>query len=117
MPTTLARTAAVCAAALFAIPAAIAQQATQTLLATPTTVAWGYYSARAKPVLTVKSGDNVTIQTLSTCGPPERLKTLGIAEADIPSYVTDIYAKVPASDNSPRAHILTGPVATPDPQP
>src|SRR5438309_9988071 len=105
MPTSLARTAALCAAALLSVPAAPAQQATQTLLATPTTVAWGYYSARAKPVLTVKSGDTVTIQTLSTCGTPERLKTLGISEADIPSYATDIYAKVSASEHGPAGHI------------
>ncbi|HEX4578257.1 MAG TPA: acetamidase/formamidase family protein [Edaphobacter sp.] len=117
----LARTAALCAAALLATQAALsqqpAQQATQTLLATPTTVAWGYYSARAKPVLTVKSGDTVTIQTLSTCGSPERLKSLGIAEADIPSYVTDIYAKVPASEKGPGGHILTGPVAIAEAEP
>src|SRR6266851_2349161 len=117
MPSVLTRTAALCAAALLAVPAAQAQQATQTLLATPTTVAWGYYSARAKPVLTIKSGDTVTIQTLSTCGPPERLKTLGIAEADIPSYVTDIYAKVPASEKGPGGHILTGPVAIAEAEP
>jgi acetamidase/formamidase len=117
MPTSLARTAALGAAALLSVPAALAQQATQTLLATPTTVAWGYYSARAKPVLTVKSGDTVTIQTLSTCGPPERLKTLGIAEADIPPYVADIYAKVPASEKGPGGHILTGPVAITEAEP
>src|SRR5438445_11630717 len=110
MPTSPARTAALSAAALLAIPAAPAQQPTQTLLATPTTVAWGFYSARAKPVLTIKSGDTVTIQTLSTCGPPERLKTLGIPEADIPSYVTDIYTKVPASEKGPGGHLLPGPV-------
>jgi len=91
--------------------------AQQTLLATPTTVAWGYYSARAKPVLTVKSGDTVTIQTLSTCGPPERLKTLGIPEADIPPYVADIYTKVPASEKGPGGHILTGPVAITEAEP
>ncbi len=91
--------------------------AQQTLLATPTTVAWGYYSAHAKPVLTVKSGDTVTIQTLSTCGPPERLKTLGIAEADIPPYVADIYTKVPASEKGPGGHILTGPVAITEAEP
>ena len=111
MPTILARSAALCAAAFLPTCASWAQQAPQTLLATPTTVAWGYYSARAKPVLTIKSGDTVTIQTLSTCGPPERLKTLGIAEADIPSYVADIYTKVPASEKGPGGHILTGPVA------
>src|SRR6202000_2919901 len=41
MPTNLARTVALGAAALFAIPSALAQPATQTLLATPATVAWG----------------------------------------------------------------------------
>src|SRR3981189_853119 len=111
MPTIFARSAALCAAALLTIPAARAQQPTQTLLPTPTTVAGGYSSARAKPVLTIKSGDTVTIQTLSTCGPPERLKTLGIAEADIPSYVTDIHTKVPASEKRPGGHTPTGPVA------
>src|ERR1700692_3896206 len=99
------------------IPAAQAQQATQTLLATPTTVAWGYYSAHAKPVLTVKSGDTVTIQTLSTCGPPERLPSLGIAPADIPPYVADIYKNYPASDKGPGGHILTGPVAIAEAEP
>jgi acetamidase/formamidase len=117
MPTILARTAALCAAALLAIPASHAQQATQTLLATPTTVAWGYYSARAKPVLTIKSGDTVTIQTLSTCGPRARLEALGVAPADIPSYVDDIYTKVPAAEKGPGGHILTGPVAIEEAQP
>jgi len=35
-----------------------------TLKATPKTVAWGYYDAKATPVLRVKSGDTVEIQTL-----------------------------------------------------
>jgi acetamidase/formamidase len=117
MPTILTRSAALCAAALLAVPAAPAQQATQTLLATPTTVAWGFYSAQAKPVLTIKSGDTVKIQTLSTCGAPERLKSLGIAEADIPPYVTDIYKNYPASEKGPGGHILTGPVAIEEAEP
>ncbi len=117
MPTVLARAATLSAAALLAIPAALAQQPTQTLLATPTTVAWGYYSAKAKPVLTVKSGDTVTIQTLSTCGPPERLESLGIAPADIPPYVTDIYKNYPAAEKGPGGHILTGPVAITEAEP
>ncbi len=96
------------AAVWLSASSAIAQQ---TLLATPETVAWGFYSAKAKPVLTVNSGDAVTIQTLSTCGPAERLESLGVKAADIPGYVRDIYAKVPASDRGPGGHILTGPVA------
>jgi acetamidase/formamidase len=117
MPTNFARTAALSAAALLTIPAALAQQAPQTLLATPTTVSWGFYSAQAKPVLTVKSGDIVKVHTLSTCGPPERLKTLGIAPADIPPYVEDIYKNYPASEKGPGGHILTGPIAISEAEP
>ena len=88
---------------------AFAQAAEHTLMATPTTVVWGYYSARAKPVLTVKSGDTVRIQTASSCPAPERLEQAGVRPADIPQFVRDIYAKV--TDKGPGGHILTGPVA------
>src|SRR3984957_3571732 len=111
MPTILIRSAELCAAPLLAVPAAPAQQTTQPLLATPSTVAWGFYSAQAKPALTIKSGDTVKIQTLSTCGPRERLEALGTAPADIPAYVDDIYKNYPAADKGPGGHILTGPVA------
>ena len=57
--------ATACSASLFA--------SDYTLLATPSTVAWGYYSGSSKPVMTVHSGDTVRMQTLSTCGPPDRL--------------------------------------------
>ena len=40
--------------------------------ATPKTVAWGYYWAGAKPVLTVASGDTVDVETLLT-NVPDRL--------------------------------------------
>ena len=109
MPSILARTAALCAFASLAISTAAAQQA-QTLLATPSTVAWGFYSAQAKPALTVKSGDTVKIRTLSTCGPRQRLEALGIAPADIPTYVDDIYKNYPAAEKGPGGHILTGPI-------
>jgi acetamidase/formamidase len=84
------------------------QAAPVTLLATPSTVVWGYYSAKAKPVLTVHSGDVVRIQTLSTCGPDDRLQEEGVPAADIPSYNADIYREV--KDKGPGGHILTGPV-------
>src|SRR5580693_2762543 len=96
------RGAALCAALSLLAPAAFAQQ-THTLLATPDTVAWGYYWSEAKPVLSVHSGDTVVMQTLSTCGPPARLEARGIAHADIPSYVSDIYDKVPQSQRGPVA--------------
>ena len=108
--------AALCAALSLLAPAAIAQQ-THTLLATPATVAWGYYWSEAKPVLSVHSGDTVVMQTLSTCGPPSRLEARGIAHADIPPYVADIYDKVPQSERGPGGHILTGPVAIAEAEP
>jgi acetamidase/formamidase len=95
--------------------AAIGQTAPKTLLATPSTVVWGYYSAKAKPVLTVHSGDAVRIQTLSTCGSTERLLGEGVAAADIPPYNADIYREV--KDKGPGGHILTGPVEIAEAEP
>ena len=115
MPATRTRLITLCTATLLNLPA-LAQQS-QTLLATPTTVAWGFYSAKATPALTIHSGDTVTIQTLSTCGSPERLKSLGIPASDIPAYVDDIYTKVPVSERGPGGHILTGPVAITEAEP
>src|ERR1700759_5301111 len=92
------------AATPFLLAAIAAPQATPTtLLATPSTVVWGYYSAKAKPVLTVHSGDTVRIQTLSTCGPTDRLTEEGVAASDIPSYNADIYHEV--KDKGPGGHI------------
>ena len=104
------------AAVLFLFATIVAAQTPQaTLSATPSTVVWGYYSAKAKPVLTVHSGDAVRIQTLSTCGSTERLEEEGVAVADIPSYNTDIYREV--KDRGPGGHILTGPVEIAEAEP
>ena len=46
------------------------------LKATPKTVAWGYYDAKTPPVLHVKSGDTVDIETLITSS-PKRLEAAG----------------------------------------
>jgi acetamidase/formamidase len=92
---------------LFSI-AAMSQSGPIALPASPQTVVWGYYSAKAKPVLTVHSGDTVRMQTLSTCGSNERLIEEGVAASDIPSYNADVYREV--KDKGPGGHILTGPV-------
>ena len=92
-------------------------QTTQTLNATSETVVWGNYNGRAKPALTVHSGDTVVMQTLSTCGPPEAIKARGVAEADIPPYVGEIYKNFPAAEKGPGGHILTGPVAVAEAEP
>jgi acetamidase/formamidase len=91
-------------------------EAQQVLLASPSTVAWGYYWTRAKPALTVHSGDTVRVQTLSTCGPPERLEAGGLKPADIPQYVSDIYSAKDI-DKGPGGHILTGPIAIAEAEP
>ena len=93
----------------------LAQAPDHTLQATPTTVAWGYYSARAKPVLTVHSGQTVRVQTASSCPAPERLEQAGVKPEDIPQFVRDIYAKV--TDKGPGGHILTGPIAIEEAEP
>lgn len=93
------------------------QTTAQTLLATPGTVAWGYYAYGAKPVLTVHSGDTVVMQTASTCGPPERLMAQGVAAKDIPGWLGELYTKVPKEARGPGGHILTGPVAVAEAEP
>jgi acetamidase/formamidase len=94
------------------LPAAAAEY---TLLAKPDTVAWGYYSGQSKPVLTVKSGDTVRMQTLSTCGSPETMISRGVKPEDIPAYTYPIYKEV--TDKGPGGHILTGPVAIAEAEP
>ena len=103
------------AAPLLVAAVAAGQAAPVTLAATPSTVIWAYYSAKAKPVLNVHTGDTVRIQTLSTCGSNDRLEEEGVAAADIPSYNADIYREV--KDKGPGGHILTGPVAIVEAEP
>jgi acetamidase/formamidase len=100
--------------ALSAVPPL--QAADYTLLATPQTVEWGWYSADAKPVLNVHSGDTVRIQTMSTCGSREDLIKLGVKPEDIPAYTDSIYKEAP-KDIGPGGHILTGPVAIAEAEP
>src|SRR6202045_3702312 len=82
-------------------------QATYTLKPTPKTVAWGYYDAKAAPVLRVKSGDTVEIQTLIT-NSPKRLEDAGLLPEQVEQSLRDITDQV--KDKGPGGHILTGPV-------
>jgi len=74
---------------------------------TPSTIQWGYFSAEAKPVLTVKSGELVTIDTI--VGIPDMLEELGAAADEPIREMKEMYAKV--KDRGPGPHFLTGPVA------
>src|SRR6202040_4234653 len=89
-------------------------QATYTLKATPKTVAWGYYDAKAAPVLRVKSGDTVSIETLIT-NSPKRLEDAGLPPEQVEQSLRDFTAQ--GKDKGPGGHILTGPIYVEDAQP
>src|SRR5437870_5013330 len=89
-------------------------QAAYTLKPTPKTVAWGYYDAKTPPVLRIKSGDTVEIQTLIT-NSPQRLEEAGVPPDQVEQSLRDITDQV--KDKGPGGHILTGPVYIEDAQP
>lgn len=82
-------------------------QQTYQLKPTPKTVAWGYYDAATPPVLRIKSGDTVEVQTLITSS-PTRLEGAGVKPADVEQSLRDIYREV--TNKGPGGHILTGPI-------
>ncbi len=63
-------------------------QATYTLKPTPKTVAWGYYDAKTPPVLRVKSGDRLEIQTPSApvLSQEEKRPIVHVKHVELPHY-------------------------------
>ncbi len=92
---------------LLAITANAQQPSAYQLKPTPKTVAWGYYDASTPPVLRIKSGDTVEVQTLITSS-PTRLEGAGVNPADVEQSLRDIYKEV--TNKGPGGHILTGPI-------
>jgi acetamidase/formamidase len=86
------------------------------LKATPATVAWGYYWSQAKPVLRIKSGDTVSIQTMTTSSPTS-LARGGVKDEDIQPELKQIYKEVTGEAKGPGGHILTGPIYIEDAEP
>src|SRR5579862_1392072 len=80
---------------------------TYTLKATPSTVAWGYYDAKAAPVLHIRSSDTVTFETVITIS-PTGLEKADVPPDQVPQSLRDIYANV--TNKGPGGHILDGPV-------
>ena len=64
---------------------------------------WGYFEARRAPVMTIDSGDTVTIETLS--GGPDVVPK---GDFIVPPELADVHAN--CSDKMIPGHILTGPV-------
>ena len=92
------------------LAAAMAGEAAEyQLKATPSTVVWGYYWYNAKPVLRIRSGDTVEIQTVTT-GSPTSLANAGVKAEDIQAELKTIYDRVKREDRGPGGHILTGPI-------
>ena len=75
------------------------------LSATPATTRWGTFSAAYDPVLTIDSGDSVTIECVS--GGPDRMPPARLGFT-IPPALSAIHA---AHASGGGAHIVTGPVA------
>jgi acetamidase/formamidase len=90
------------------LTAAVLPAADYKLKASPETIAWGYYWAHAKPVLTIKSGDVVEIQTLLDTN-PARLEQLGVPPDQIQPEIREFYAKVPKEEQG--GQVLHGPIA------
>src|SRR5580704_10644207 len=73
----------------------------------PKTVAWGYYDAKTPPVLRIKSGDTVEIQTLVTAS-RERFEAAGLWPDRVEPAWREIIDQV--KDRGPGLHVLTGPI-------
>ena len=89
------------------VSASAQKPVTDTLMPTPSTVAWGYYDAAARPVLHINSGDQIVVGTLITSS-PKRLEGAGLPPASVQQSLRDIYAEV--TNKGPGGHILTGPI-------
>jgi acetamidase/formamidase len=80
---------------------------THKLEASPTTVAYGYYSPTATPALRIASGDVVDVTTMLT-NTPDRLEKAGVSPNDVEPELREIVTTV--TDKGPGGHILTGPI-------
>jgi acetamidase/formamidase len=108
-PRTLSRhlyaSSAIACALLLSTPASAAEH---TLMPSPQTVHIGYFLATAKPVLSIESGDIVTIETAATIVPSVIDESGVVPPSAVPQYQRDIFGQV--KDRGPGPHILTGPV-------
>jgi len=82
---------------------------THRLEATPSTVAYGYYWAEAKPALRIASGDIIDVDTLLT-NSPTGLARAGVPDDKIQASLKAIVTEVTGDRRGPGGHILTGPV-------
>ena len=86
------------------------------LRSTPETVVMGELPAGRKPVLTIKSGQSVRIDTISHQGlnsgmdPVKFFATAGIPANEVLTDAMDVYPMVSKRPKEAGAHVLTGPI-------
>ena len=97
------------AAGLLAASASALPAAEHTLMPTPQTVHIGHFLATLKPVLTIDSGDTVTIESVSSIVPAVVDASGVVPPSAVPQNLRDIYGTV--QDRGPGPHVLTGPIA------
>jgi acetamidase/formamidase len=85
----------------------VARAAEHTLMPSPQTVHIGYFNAALKPVLTIDSGDIVTIESVTGPDPADVDASGVVPPSAVPEYVRTIRREV--TDRGPGPHILTGP--------
>ena len=85
-----------------------ARAAEHTLMPSPRTVHIGYFLASIKPVLSIESGDIVTLETVAPIVPSVVDQAGVVPPSAVPQYQRDIYGEV--KDRGPGPHVLTGPV-------
>jgi acetamidase/formamidase len=80
------------------------EAALHTLRATPENCFWGFFDRSLPPVLTIRSGDVVHVETLTH------------QAGDAPDLMIDegvraVYEGIPPSERGPGVHVMTGPIA------
>jgi acetamidase/formamidase len=101
----------VAACALFFVAVAnvsSTRAAEHTLMPSPQTVHIGYFLASIKPVLSIESGDIVTLESVASIVPSVVDQAGVVPPGAIPQYHRDIYGEV--KDRGPGPHVLTGPI-------
>jgi acetamidase/formamidase len=106
----------VCACAAAAVLPAMAQQKPDVRVqSTPQTVVWGFIPSQFPPIMRVKPGQIVEIDTVSHQGmmlkvdPVAFFEKGGVKPEEVLKDVTDIYGAV-RRDPAASAHVLTGPI-------
>jgi acetamidase/formamidase len=82
----------------------VSEERLHLLRATPRTCFWGFFDRSRPPVLTVRSGDLVEVETLTH------------QAGDAPDVLMDdavrgVYDGIPAAERGPGVHVMTGPIA------